>query len=42
MAPGQPLPFRDASRLVFVWADQTAEGYRLMDDREALKVMIRP
>ena len=22
--------------------DQTAEGYRLMDDREALKVMIRP
>lgn len=23
----QPLPFRDASRLVFVWADQTAEGY---------------
>lgn len=23
----QPLPFRDPSRLVFVWADQTAEGY---------------
>jgi putative ABC transport system permease protein len=22
-----PLPFRDAERLVFVWADQTAEGY---------------
>jgi len=23
----RPLPFRDPSRLVFVWADQTAEGY---------------
>ena len=23
----QPLPFRDPSRLVFVWADQSAEGY---------------
>jgi len=23
----QPLPFRDPSRLVFVWEDQTAEGY---------------
>jgi predicted permease len=23
----QPLPFRDPERLVFVWADQTAEGY---------------
>jgi len=23
----QPLPFRDPARLVFVWADQTAEGY---------------
>ena len=23
----QPLPFRDPGRLVFVWADQTAEGY---------------
>jgi predicted permease len=23
----QPLPFRDPDRLVFVWADQTAEGY---------------
>jgi putative ABC transport system permease protein len=23
----QPLPFRDAERLVFVWADQAAEGY---------------
>src|SRR5262245_32342708 len=23
----EPLPFRDASRLVFVWADQSAEGY---------------
>lgn len=23
----QPLPFRDPDRLMFVWADQTAEGY---------------
>lgn len=23
----RPLPFRDPGRLVFVWADQTAEGY---------------
>ena len=23
----QPLPFRDPERLVFVWADQSAEGY---------------
>jgi putative ABC transport system permease protein len=23
----EPLPYRDASRLVFVWADQTSEGY---------------
>ena len=23
----EPLPYRDASRLVFVWADQTTEGY---------------
>ena len=23
----QPLPFRDPDRLVFVWADQTSEGY---------------
>ncbi len=23
----QPLPFRDPDRLLFVWADQTAEGY---------------
>lgn len=23
----EPLPFRDPSRLVFVWADQSAEGY---------------
>lgn len=23
----QPLPFRDPDRLVFVWADQTTEGY---------------
>jgi len=23
----QPLPFRDPSRLLFVWADQSAEGY---------------
>src|SRR5262245_56068339 len=23
----EPLPYRDADRLVFVWADQTSEGY---------------
>jgi putative ABC transport system permease protein len=23
----EPLPYRDAGRLVFVWADQTSEGY---------------
>jgi predicted permease len=23
----EPLPYRDAARLVFVWADQTSEGY---------------
>ena len=23
----EPLPYREASRLVFVWADQTSEGY---------------
>ena len=23
----EPLPYRDSSRLVFVWADQTSEGY---------------
>ncbi|MGD9905817.1 MAG: ADOP family duplicated permease [Vicinamibacterales bacterium] len=42
----QPLPFRDPDRLVFVWADQTAEGYpraplsgpelQDLDDRAAL------
>src|SRR5262245_14782741 len=23
----EPLPYRDPARLVFVWADQTSEGY---------------
>jgi len=42
----EPLPFRDPDRLVFVWADQTAEGYpraplsgpelRDLDERGAL------